>query len=136
MNAALLDTDTVSEILKQRSATVTANAAVYLQQHGQFAFSVFTRFEIARGYKEKAASRLLTRFATFCQHSLVLPLTGDVFTQAENLWVLARRGGHPHGDADLLIAATAMVHDSVLITGNTNHFQWVKGLRLGNWRTE
>lgn len=134
MDSALLDTDMVSEILKQRNAAVAASAAAYLQQHGQFTFSIFTRFEIARGYKEKAASRLLTRFATFCQHSLVLPLTDDIFARAEDLWAIARQGGHPHGDADLLIAATAIVHDHVLVTGNTAHFRWVSGLRLDNWR--
>ena len=36
---------------------------------------------------------------------------------------------------DLMIAATALVHDLTLVTGNTHHFQHVPGLRLQNWLT-
>ena len=134
MDAALLDTDILSEVLKQRNAPVAAKAASYLSMHGQFCFSVFTRFEIERGYKEKNAVRLLSRLATFCQNSLVLPLSDVIFDRAADLWVLARQGGHPHGDADLLIAATALENGRVLITGNTAHFAWIPGLRLEDWR--
>lgn len=134
MDAALIDTDIVSEVLKQRNAAVAQKAAAYLTDHGQFAFSVFTRFEIARGYKEKGATRLLTRLATFCRHSLVLPLTDAIFDRAEDLWVLARKAGHPHGDADLIIAATALEHGRLLVTGNTAHFKWIPGLTLEDWR--
>ena len=134
MDAALLDTDILSEVLKQRNATVTATAAAYLQDQGQFAFSAFTRFEIVRGYRVKNATTLLSRFTTFCQHSLILPVTDAVFDRAADLWVTARQGGHPHGDADLIIAATALEHGRVLVTGNTHHFAWIPGLTVADWR--
>lgn len=134
MDAALLDTDILSEVIKRRDLTVAANAAVYLQQHGQFTFSVFTQFEITRGYLEKQATTQLARFTTFCQHSRVLPLTDDIFARAANLWAFGRRMGYSPGDADLLIAATALDNGYVLVTGNTAHFQWIPALRLENWR--
>jgi hypothetical protein len=34
MDAALLDTDTLNEILKQKNANVVRHAAAYLAQHG------------------------------------------------------------------------------------------------------
>src|SRR5258708_34689379 len=102
MDASLLDTDILSEFLKQRNAAVKANAAAYLQQHGQFTFSAFTRFEIRRGYCDKQATRQLAAFDIFCGHSLVLPLTDAIFDQAADLWTKSRQGGHPRGDADLL----------------------------------
>lgn len=134
MDLALLDTDTLSEVLKQRNPIVSQHAAAYLQIHGQFAFSAFTRFEILRGYKESKATRQLPRFAAFCAQSLVLPVTDAIFDRAAELWVMARQGGHPHGDADLLIAATALEHSRELVTGNTSHFAWVPGLSLADWR--
>jgi tRNA(fMet)-specific endonuclease VapC len=134
MDVALLDTDMLSEVLKQRNVLVTGKASHYLSIHGQFAFSVFTRFEIERGYKEKQAVTLMARLATFCQHSMVFPLSDAIFEQAADLWVLARHGGHPHGDADLLIAATALQYGRVLVTGNTVHFAWIPGLRIEDWR--
>ena len=36
-------------------------------------------------------------------------------------------------DADILMAAIAIVEDLTLITHNTNHFNRVKGLNLDNW---
>jgi tRNA(fMet)-specific endonuclease VapC len=134
MNSALLDTDILSEILKQRNAVVRKRASDYFAGHGRFAFSVFTRFEIVRGYKEKQATRQLANFEVFCDNSLVLPLTDNIFERAADLWGRARRNGQPHGDADLLIAATALEHSLELITGNTSHFEWIPGLVVADWR--
>lgn len=37
------------------------------------------------------------------------------------------------GNADLLIAATALEHGMTLVTGNTKHFARIPGLQLENW---
>jgi tRNA(fMet)-specific endonuclease VapC len=66
--------------------------------------------------------------------SLILPVTAAVFERATDLWVTARRGGQPHSDADLLIAATALEHQLVFVTGNTANFAWVSGLAIVDWR--
>ena len=136
MDATLLDTDMLSEILKRRSARVMAKTAAYLEEHGRFTFSAFSRFEIRRGYVERRATRQLARFNVFCGHSLVLPVTDVIFDRACDLWAEARQGGHPCGDADVLIAATALEHSLVLASGNLRHFDWVPTLKLADWRTE
>jgi predicted nucleic acid-binding protein len=41
-----------------------------------------------------------------------------------------RRVGRRLEDTDLLIAATALEHDLMLVTRNVNHFARVPGLRL------
>lgn len=134
MDPALLDTDTLSELIKLRNAAVRQKALAYTQQHGRLTFSAVTRYEVVRGYRDQNATTQLARFGIFCQHALVLAVTDAVFDRAADLWVIGRRGGHPHGDADLLIAATALEHGRVLVTGNTAHFAWIPGLRLEDWR--
>jgi tRNA(fMet)-specific endonuclease VapC len=57
-----------------------------------------------------------------------------VLERAEDLWVIGENGGHPHSDADLIIAATALEHERELVTGNTAHFAWIPGLILVDWR--
>ena len=44
--------------------------------------------------------------------------------------------GLPTGDADLRIAAIALVRDFTVVTGNLRHFQRVSGLRVENWLEE
>jgi predicted nucleic acid-binding protein len=40
--------------------------------------------------------------------------------------------GRPLADADLQIAATALLHDLELVTGNVKHFSRVRGLRISS----
>jgi len=54
---ALLDTDTLSEIMKGRDAHVRAHARRYVATFGHFTFSIITRYEILRGLKARGAIR-------------------------------------------------------------------------------
>lgn len=134
MPPALLDTETLSEILKGKNASAVQKAAVYLRQHQAFAFSAFNRYEVLRGLKLKNARTQLRRFESFCQRSQILPVTDAVLVRATDLWVAAQQGGHPCNDADLIIASTALEHGFVLVTGNTRHFAWIPGLTIEDWR--
>jgi tRNA(fMet)-specific endonuclease VapC len=134
MDESLLDTDILNEVLKAKNANVVRHAARYLAQHGQFAISGMSRYEVLRGLKEKNAPRQLTRFHAFCQNTLILPITDDILDRAADLWVDGRKQGFTPKDADLVIAATALQHGRTLATGNTAHFRWIPGLKLANWR--
>ncbi len=134
MELALLDTDSLSEILKQRDPLVSQRAAKYMGEHGTFAFSEFTWFEVQRGLLEKNALQQVEYFAKFVSHCEVKLLDRETFAQAAMLWGFARRTGQPHSDADIIIAATALVHGLTLTTGNTKHYEWIADLKLDNWR--
>ena len=47
-----------------------------------------------------------------------------------------RKIGKPTGETDALIAATAMAHRALLITGNKRHFENIEGLKVESWPTE
>jgi predicted nucleic acid-binding protein len=134
MMPSLLDTDILNEVLKQRNEAVVNRLANYHAQFEQLTFSRFSYYEVLRGLKEVAAVRQLQRFAVLCENSTILPLADEIIDRAVELWVDARRGGHPQNDADLIIAATAMHHGLVLVTGNQSHFDWILDLELDNWR--
>ena len=124
MHPALLDTDKVSEILKQKNPRVKDSAAAYLQEHGEFAFSSITRFRsCCAASRKRTATPQLDRFMrSSAGKSLILAVSDAVFDRAAELWVVARRGGQPGNDADLIVAATALEHQRVLVTGNRRHF--------------
>lgn len=134
MQPTLLDTDTLSEIIKLRDPTVLQRALAYSRQCGPLTFSVITRYEVVRGYKYKQASTQLSKFAIFCKKSRILPVTEMIWERASDLWAYARSNGYPHKDADLIIAATALEEGIPLATGNTGDFAWVPGLVIEDWR--
>ena len=65
----------------------------------------------------------------------MLPLTDDIIAQAANVYADLYRDGHLISDADILIAATALVYGLILVTENQAHFQRIHNLRLASWRT-
>ena len=134
MQPALLDTDILSEVLKRKNPSVLQQAAAYLAIYERFSISAITRYEVLRGLKDKNATRQLRNFAAFCQSVDIFPVTDEILDISSDLWVEARRNGLPRRDPDLMIAATALLHRRVLVTGNTPHFDWIDGLRVEDWR--
>ncbi len=135
MAQALLDTDTLSEIIKGRDAFVAQQAQKYLSAHKRFTFSIITRYEILRGLKAKQAHRQISVFEDRCQESRILPLTDAVIVRAAEIYAELYRDGQLISDADILIAATALAHDLTLVTENTSHFERITALRLESWRS-
>src|SRR2546423_1055773 len=125
MDEALLDTDILSEVLKRKDQQVLATARQYLAERQRLAFSAMTAYEIIRGIHSKRASRQLAEFVKTMGTSDVFPVSLPVLMRAADLWADGRDNGHPHDDADLIIAATALEAGRVLITGNTDHFSWI-----------
>ena len=134
MDETLLDTDILSEVLKGKDANVVAKAQQYIVEHGQFAFSAMTLYEVLRGIQAKNATKQLALFPQLTAGAIVVPISIPVLQRAAGLWVAAGIGGHPRGDSDLIIAATALEVGRVLATGNTQHFSWIPGLRIEDWR--
>jgi tRNA(fMet)-specific endonuclease VapC len=116
MDAALIDTDILSEILKAKDARVLSTARLYLTEHQRFAFSEITFYEIVRGLRSKRTATQLSQFLKTVDTSDVYPVSRPVLLRAADLWVEATKGGHPKGDADLIIAATALEAGRLLVT--------------------
>jgi tRNA(fMet)-specific endonuclease VapC len=127
----LLDTDILSAILRQ-SPAANARARDYLREHGRFTLSVITRYEILRRLKAKNAARQQEAFERFCTANILLPLSEAVVVRASEIYAGLYRRGALIGDADILIAATALVEGYSLATNNERHFGRIKGLDTDN----
>ena len=134
IDPCLLDTDILSEVFKGRDQKVAENADAYLKVHGQLAISDFTRFEVMRGLRRHNATTKLALFEQLCQAMTICPVTSEVLDRAADLWAEGATQGKPKMDADLIIAATALVHQRALVTGNLAHFDWIGGLTISSWR--
>jgi tRNA(fMet)-specific endonuclease VapC len=129
---ALLDTDILSAIMR-RNPQGTERARLYLQQHHQFTFSVITRYEVLRGLLAKEAVRQLAVFDQLCATSRVLPVIDTTIVQAASIYADLYRRGELISDADILIAATAIIHGLAVVTNDERHFRRVPNLRIENW---
>ncbi len=129
---AILDTDILSAIMRQ-NPLVIPKGTEYLSQHSQFTFSLITRYEILRGLKAKNAIKQLKSFDEFCVKSIILPLSDKIIVQAADIYADLRGRGLPIGDADIMIAATAIIFNLVVITNNENHFRRISGIQVYNW---
>src|SRR5437899_2490276 len=94
---ALLDTDTISLIMR-RHPVVVAHARAYQAVQHQLTISIMTRFEILRGLKAKRATRQLPSFERFCADNIVLPLTDGIVVRAADLYADLKRRGALIGD--------------------------------------
>ena len=93
--------------------------------------STITYLELAQGCRSKDELQRIKR-ELVVQHAQVLPLTTATSELAMTLI-----DAHALADglqlADALIAATALEHNLVLLTGNTRHFLAIDALKLARF---
>jgi tRNA(fMet)-specific endonuclease VapC len=130
--STMLDSDVLSALMR-RDAKAVERAREYLDVHSQLAFSLITRYEILRGLKAKRATAQLAKFEDFCATCQVIPVTEAIAERASDIYAKLHQSGGLIGDADILIAATALTHDLVLSTNNRAHFERVEGLQVVTW---
>ena len=108
MSKVLLDTDILSEILKGKSAVVTAKAEKYLAQQGCFTTSAITVAEIVYGFRRVGREDRVMQFEASLETAEVLPLDDAAARLAGRINADLERVGRVIGMPDVLIAATAL----------------------------
>ncbi len=128
----LLDTDALSEPVRRQPS------AAFMDRFARAGHEVCTsvlcvgemiygaRRQPRRIYEEYLRDVVLGRM-------WILDVDVRAATAYGELRVLAERAGGPRGDFDLLIAATATVHDLVVVTRNRRHFDDLPGVRVEDW---
>lgn len=128
----LLDTNIVSSALKQN---IKIN--LKLQEISGLKVDIFisgiTYFEIQRGLLKSNATKKITLFQQFCQDYPILLLDDlRIFQKAAEIHADLQSRGKIIQDADILIAATAIIHNLTLVSHDSDLTR-VKNLQLENW---
>jgi tRNA(fMet)-specific endonuclease VapC len=124
----LIDTDWVVEHLKGRAPAV--EVLPRLAPEG-LAISLITVGEVYEGvYFSHDPHGQEAGFRRFLRGVQVLPLHQAIMRRFARLRGELRRQGRRIGDSDLLIAATALHYDRILVTHNLEHFRRIPGLQL------
>jgi len=127
----LFDTDAISEVLRPRPAPSYLAWLRTVPRAEQYTSAV-TIGELYRGaYRSPAATRHLENIEQRVLPSItVLPYDTAAAREYGRVRAELEAAGTPLADADLQIAAVALVHELALVTGNLRHFQRISGLRI------
>ena len=128
----LLDTDTFSALVKERSAAALERLLEVAS--GQVMMSVVSIAEVQFGLALKPQhDRVLARVEAMSRVVQALPLGLNVVPHYAGARTALQRLGTPIGANDLWLAAHALAEDLTLVTNNEREFRRVPGLRVENW---
>ncbi|HLZ09723.1 MAG TPA: type II toxin-antitoxin system VapC family toxin [Chloroflexota bacterium] len=124
----LIDSDWVADWLKGRDDAIQLLSSL---RRDAIAISLITFGEICEGiyFSEDPAGHERV-FRQFLRSVEVLPLTRPILRRFARIRGELRRRGQLIGDADILIAATAIHNNLILVTRNTRHFERISDLNL------
>ena len=126
----LLDTDICIELLR-------GNAKVIDKRQGyndRIAISFMTVAELFYGAEKSNNANENTRLIEeFLLTVAIIQSDLDILIKFGELKAMLGAAGHTLADADIFIAATALVKCNLLVTGNVNHFMRIEELRVENW---
>ncbi|MCY7273301.1 MAG: type II toxin-antitoxin system VapC family toxin [Phormidesmis sp. CAN_BIN44] len=129
----LLDTCVISDFIKGESGTQTR-----LKQTppADIAISVLTVMELRYGLllNPQRAQKVEPAIASFLASVTILPFNTAESQQSAQIRAILKAQGQPIGAYDLLIAATALQHNLLMVTANQREFERVPGLQIENWR--
>lgn len=130
----LFDTDTVSNVLKPRPSEALLARLGRTPALEQF-ISTITIAEIVYGAmrSDHAEQHLQSLKSVLLPSLQIVAFDTAAAYEAGRIRAELERGGQPLSFTDIQIAAIAIAHDMLLVTGNIRHFQRINRLRVENW---
>jgi len=134
MKGYLLDTNVISELLKKRPAVQVTNRFRVVQTEQLFT-SVICVMELRYGaIRHPLGKQLWKRIVDEVLTQLqILHLGWEEADMAGEILAKLEKSGTPIGVEDILIGATALTHELIVVTRNTKHFLYIQDLAVENW---
>lgn len=131
----MLDTDTASYIIKERSPAIAERLARV--PPSSVCVSAITRAELQYGLKRlPPGHRLHVGVRRFLAIVRVLAWDADAADFYAEIRHELETTGQPIGEMDMMIAAHTLAARAVLVTSNVRHYERLPGLALANWSEE
>jgi predicted nucleic acid-binding protein len=125
----LLDTNVLSELVRPAP---DPRVLSWVERQPLIALSAITVEEVFFGLSWRPKERVRAWFESFLADSCeIFPVSLEIAQRAGELRGDLQRQGATREQADMLIAATAELHERILVTRNVRHFEGC-GIRLLN----
>jgi tRNA(fMet)-specific endonuclease VapC len=127
----LFDTDAISELFKQRPSDRYVRWLTGVPREDQFTSAIVIGELYAGAYRSQARARHLKNIRDRVVPLLtILPFDTAAAERYGRVRAQLEDAGRRLADADLQIAATAIVRGHTLVTGNIRHYERIAGLAL------
>ena len=134
MMGYLLDTCVISDFVKGEENTLkrlksTSPSDIFI--------SSLTVMEVKYGLyiNPERAIKIQSVIEIFLSSIVILPFGTEEAEQAAKVRSILKIAGTPIGSYDVLIAATALTNNHIIVTSNVREFQRVPSLKIENWRS-
>ena len=129
----LLDTCVISDFIKGEPGT---QSRLKQTLPADIAVSVITVMELRYGLalNPQRAQKVEPAIASFLASVTIFSFGTAEAEQAAQIRATLKTQGQPIGAYDVLIAATALQYNLVMVTANPREFDRVSGLQIENWR--
>ena len=126
----MLDTDTCSYTIRGTSDLLNQR----IKEHrNHLCISSITLAELLFGVTKKESSRLMNSVELFQQLVEIKSWSQEAAKHYGTIRNHLEKSGQPIGNMDVLIAASALSENAILVTNNTAHFSRVPNLNIENW---
>ena len=131
MSRFLLDTNILSDLVRKPQGKI-ADRIAEAGESNVFT-SIIVAAELRFGARKSSSRRLMNQVDAILSALEIQPFEEPADRTYGALRVTLEKKGKAIGPNDLLIAAQALVLDSVVVTANQREFSRVPGLKVENW---
>jgi tRNA(fMet)-specific endonuclease VapC len=128
----ILDSNIISFYLKGNEAVSQNMEQAVIDDHA-IIIAPIAYYEVKRGLRLIGATKQLEKLHFLCELFPVGAFDNELLETSVDIYVEERKAKRNTEDADILTAAFCRLHDYILVTDNTKHFQNIEGLRSVNW---
>jgi tRNA(fMet)-specific endonuclease VapC len=134
MMGYLLDTCVVSDFVKGEENTLKRLKST---SPNDIFISSLTVMEVKYGLyiNSERAIKIQPLIESFFSSIIILPFYTEEAEQSAQIRSILKMAGTPIGAYDVLIAATALTHNHIVVTSNVREFQRIPNLKIENWRS-
>lgn len=127
-----LDTNICIDCLRGRSPLI--KQMLQVSEPSQIKIPALVKAELLHGAAKSARPGLnKERVELFLAPFEIIAFDDSATTMYAQIRSELEQKGEVIGYNDLIIAATVMAHEGILVSANTDEFSRIKGLRLENW---
>ena len=134
MKGYLLDTNLISELLKKRPSAQVLTRLRAVRQEALFTSAICV-MELRYGASRHPAGDQLWQRINYevLSRVQILPVGSEEAAKAGEVLAMLATRGEPIGVEDVLIGATALVHELAVVTRHIKHLSRIRGLRVESW---